>query len=291
MKKNILIIGGDSYIASNFINSFQTDFYFKVISRKKTPYPNEFIIKDLFEIPNNFFVGMDVIMNFCAIVHKKEKDSLYKKINFELPVFLFEKSKKFRIKHFIQMSTISVYERSNNINLNSKENPANSYGYYKLKTDNFLLNSTDKNINVSCIRSPMVYGANAPGNMKRLITLASINFPLPFKNIDNKLTFINIKNLIHFLNIVINKELFGILIPTDKQLTSTKEIIKIVRKILGRKERLVIMPNYLKLVIKILYPNIYNKLFESLVIECNIKNSAYKPNYTLFQGLRDYLKK
>jgi len=98
-------------------------------------------------------------------------------------------------------------------------------------------------------------------------------------------------NLVHFLNIVIDKKLSGVLIPTDKQLTSTQEIIRIVRKILDRKERLVVMPNSLKMIIKTLFPNLYKKLFESLYVKCNVDNNVYNPNHTLSQGLEDYLKK
>lgn len=289
MKKNILIIGGDSFIATNFINSLKDSYNIKVVSRKKTSFSNEFIIHDLFEIPNKLFIEIDVIINFCAIVHRKYvSNEVYKKINYELPIFLYEKSIKYNVKHFIQMSTISVYERNDIININSNEKPSNSYGLYKLKTDNYILNS--KKIKISCIRSPMVYGANAPGNIKKIIYLAKLKIPLPFKNIDNKLSFINIKNLIHFLNVVIDKELLGVLIPTDKKVTSTDEIIKIVRNILHRNEGLFLMPYFFKNIFKILFPEIFKKVFESLVVECNVDNNFYSPNHTLSQGLEDYLK-
>ena len=82
----------------------------------------------------------------------------------------------------------------------------------------------------------------------------------------------------------------GVLIPTDKKLTSTKEIVRTVRKILGRKERLIIMPNFFKMIIKIIFPNLYKKLFESLIVECNIDDSLYTPTHTISQGLEDCLK-
>ena len=118
----------------------------------------------------------------------------------------------------------------------------------------------------------MFYYANALDIMKSIISLYSIIFPLTFKNFDNKFMFINIKNLKRFLIIFINKEFFVVLFPTDKQLTSTQEIIRIVRKILDRKEKLVIMPNSLKMIIKTLFPSLHEKLFESLVVECNVYN-------------------
>ena len=222
MKKSILIIGGDSFIGSNFINSNLKIYNFKIVSRIKTTYSGELVLKDFFKIPDIFFQEIDVLINFAAIVHRKSytSDKIYKKINYDLPKFLFNKSIKFGIKHFIQMSSIAVYDRSNIIKIGLNEVPSSAYGLYKLQTDNYLLGNSSNKINISCIRSPMVYGKNAPGNMGLLIKLAKVKIPLPFKNINNKLSFININNLLDFLKIVINKKLDGILIPTDKKFTS-----------------------------------------------------------------------
>ena len=133
MKKNILIIGGDSFIATNFINHYKDVFSIKIISRKQTHFLNENVVKNIFNISDNFFKNIDVVINFCAIVHKKNvSKKTYKNINYELPVFLFNKSLSLGVKHFIQMSTISVYGRKSKIKFNSKLNPENSYGFYKL---------------------------------------------------------------------------------------------------------------------------------------------------------------
>ena len=292
MKKNILIIGGDSFIGSNFINSYLNIYNFKIVSRVKTNFSNELVIKNLFNIPDFFFHNIDVIINFAAIVHRNKYTSLnlYKKINYELPVFLFKKSIKSGIKHFIQMSSISIYERNKIINKDSPEIPSTPYGLYKLQTDNYILGNSLNRINISCIRSPMVYGVNAPGNMSLLIKLAKLRIPLPFKNVDNKLSFININNLSDFLKIVINKKLYGILIPSDKKFTSLSEIIKITRKNNNQMELLFELPNFLKVILRTIAPSLYKKLFESLIVECNIDNKIYNPDYTLEDGIRESLK-
>jgi nucleoside-diphosphate-sugar epimerase len=291
MKKNILIIGGDSFIATNFINYYKDVFSIKIISRKQTHFLNENVVKNIFNISDNFFKNIDVVINFCAIVHKKNvSKKTYKNINYELPVFLFNKSLSLGVKHFIQMSTISVYGRKSKIKFNSKLNPENSYGFYKLKADKYILKKKC-NMRVTCIRPPMVYGLNAPGNMKSLIFISKLTIPLPFKNIENQLTFINIKNLIYFISIVINHNLVGVLIPNDKEITSTKDIIKTIRKILGKKDRLVSMPNFLKKIIRILFSKNYKKLFESLIVECNVDDGIYFPPHSISQGLEDCLKK
>ena len=50
------------------------------------------------------------------------------------------------------------------------------------------------------------------------------------------------------------------------------------------------MSNILKITIKFLAPNLSNKIFGSLVVECNFDNNLYCPIQTLSQGLEDRLK-
>ena len=293
--KNILIIGGDSYIGSKFILRYHNTFNFRIVSRHSTKTRerksifNEIVIKNFFELKNNVFKDIDTIINFAAIVHKSDNVSkdLYKKINYDLPIFLYQKALNNNIKHFIQMSTIAVYERSTIINVNSKTHPKTKYAFYKLKTDNHLLKSKSKKTFVTCIRPPMVYGVDAPGNMIKLIKLAMSPFPLPFKNIEAKVSFISVNNLMVFLNSVVKNELFGIFLPTDKKETSTQEIVKLVRKVLNRNSNIFSMPDFVDKIIKFLVPNIHTKLFNELVVECNVPKKFYEPE----NQIKDVIKK
>lgn len=49
------------------------------------------------------------------------------------------------------------------------------------------------------IRPPLVYGAHAPGNFKRLLQLVQLGFPLPFAYVHNSRSMISINNLIDFI--------------------------------------------------------------------------------------------
>ena len=189
------------------------------------------------------------------------------------------------------MSTIAVYERNEIINVNSIEKPNSFYGYYKLMTDNFLIDNSNNGIITTCIRPPMVYGGISPGNMLRLVKIAKLRFPLPFKNIDNRLTFINIFNLLDFINIVVIKKLDKILIPTDKKETSTREIIEIVREHLNYKKNLFNLPFLGHCIIKLFFPNLYSKLFKSMIVQCNLSDELYDPKHDIISGIKLTLSK
>ena len=189
------------------------------------------------------------------------------------------------------MSTISVYKRGPIINVSSPELPNNPYGLYKLKTDKFLLNSSSKKISITCIRPPLVYGNSAPGNIFKLINLSKMSIPLPFKNVNNKLSFINIDNLTEFIHVVIKKKIINVVLPTDKNETSTREIIKTVRVLQNKSINLFSMPFFFHKTIKFFFPNLYSKLFESLVIESNVRDSIFKPKYFIYDGIKKTLSK
>src|SRR5699024_968445 len=77
------------------------------------------------------FTSYDTVLHLAGLVHKKETKKnrhLYYEINRDLAVSVAKKSKAAGIKHFIFMSTMSVYGLTEGtINKNTVEIPANAY--------------------------------------------------------------------------------------------------------------------------------------------------------------------
>lgn len=65
------------------------------------------IIDDYFNLSKESFVGLDVIIKFCAIVHSPsiKDEELYNNVNHKLAVFLAKIAKDAGVRHFIQFST------------------------------------------------------------------------------------------------------------------------------------------------------------------------------------------
>jgi UDP-glucose 4-epimerase len=275
-KFTVLVIGGDSFIARNFIEAYRSNINLKLISRKSTQFPDEKIISDLFSIPDSIFENINVVINFAALVHdpKIRDKSLYEKINYHLVLDIAVKARQAGVKLFVQMSTIAVYGRNHENNLtisvNSPHNPKSQYGKSKLHADQGLLDMQDDNFKVAIIRSPGVYGGkNPPGNMIRLIRLANTGLPLPFRGIKNSRDFINIHNLIQYIFIIITKQIYGVFLVSDNQPVSIEYLINLINKSLCRGNTLFKIPTVILNFFKHVEPEIYYKLFGSL----NIKNS------------------
>lgn len=269
MCKKIAIIGGDSFIAGIFYAEFKDVVDFKLFSRKYTGKHNEVVISDLFSLKPDDFIGVDVVINFAAIVHRPEikEADLYDQINHQLPVFLANQAKGVGVKQFIQISTIAVYGDVEEIDLDTPVNPINDYGESKLKADDELAKLSDDTFKVCSIRPSMVYGGGlAPGNMASLIKLVKIGFPLPFSDVNNSRQFINVHNLTKAIMAIVSDMLEGIVILADEKGVSTSNIITSINMAIGRNDRQIKIPFFWQLV-KRLMPSVAHKLTSNLIIK------------------------
>jgi UDP-glucose 4-epimerase len=284
-----LIIGSDSFIAQKFFNFFNAETIMG-ISRTVAQFANETVISNFLKIEENYFVGIDVVINFSAIVHRPDikDEKIYDEVNHKLAILNAQKAKQAGVKLFIQMSTIAVYGNASDISINTPYNPQTPYGISKLKADEELLAMQDENFKVAIVRPPMVYGGGkAPGNMLRLIKLADKGFPLPFKGIDNKRDFIHVHNLVQYLAVIAEKRLEGIHLISDHESVSTEYLLKTISKYSGRKVPLFKIPDIGLKVLKKIRPNEFDKLYGTLRIETNFPYEDLIKRYSVEDGIRE----
>ena len=259
-KKKILLLGGNSYIAKEFLKIYSADFEFIAIKRDNS-------FSNYFDLTEDDFKDIDTVINFTAIVHQKDIESkIYFDVNFDLAIFLAETAKKTKVKQFIQLSTIAVYgDEVSYIDSKTKENPSTAYGKSKLKADKYLLNLIDENFKVAIVRPPMVYGFNAPGNMKSLSKLIGTHLPLPLKNFTNKRSFIYIENLLNLIYLLVQKKSDGIFLVKDKEDVSIGELSLLIKN--KRKSKSILFPFPLWLLNKFITKSgLLRKLYGNLVI-------------------------
>lgn len=293
-KLNVLIISGSSFVAKSFILYHKNPYNIKSVSRSKTGFENEFVISDFSKIPDELFLGIDVVLNCAAIVHREKKipESLYNQINYKLAVELGEKSKRNGVKTFIQLSTVAVYGNSEEINSGTPENPENFYGKSKLLADKKLLEIADDNFKVIIFRPPMIYGGiNSPGNMQRLVNFVRMGFPLPFKNSTNKRDFINIRNLIGYIEAAIQSGKSNIYLINDNSPVSTYELVNIISKKLNKKTVQFSLPDFFLNFLRKIKPGIFDKLYGSLRVDAEKSRKVlnYTPDYSLEQGIEEMI--
>ncbi|HRN41269.1 MAG TPA: hypothetical protein PK649_04240, partial [Vicingus sp.] len=78
-KQHVLIIGGSSFVARNFIRIHHNNYSIKTINRTSIGFDNELITPDFSTLSSDVFKNIDIVINCAAIVHQQKKidDNIY----------------------------------------------------------------------------------------------------------------------------------------------------------------------------------------------------------------------
>lgn len=151
------------------------------------------------------------------------------------------------VKRFIFISTIGV-----NGNVNTRPfaasdpaNPVEPYAQSKWEAEQGLWSvQHESGIELVVIRPPLVYGSNAPGNFRSLVSWIDKGIPLPFGAIHNKRSLVGIDNLVDLVVRCIEHPAAAnrIFLAGDGEDLSTAELLRAVGKAMGRPTRLIPVP-------------------------------------------------
>lgn len=97
------------------------------------------------------------------------------------------------------------------------------------------------------VRSPAVYGKNAPGNFGLVEKFIKKGIPLPLSSIKNRRSLLALENLVDFIFVCLHHPLVGnkTFLVSDGVDLSTPEIIKIIGALVGERAKLAITPTSL----------------------------------------------
>ena len=276
--KKLLITGSNGFVGSYFINKYKNKYEIKTFS----------FLKD--DINSLDCSGVDIVFHLSALVHQMGGASCeeYERVNVTQTLELAKKAKENGVKQFIFMSTVAVYGIETGVmNEKSDYTPLTEYGKSKLRAEIELQKLDNKNFKVSIIRPPIVYGKNAPGNMKSLLKLINKVPLLPFGKIENKRSMVYIGNLCHLVDEVITQEKSGIFLASDDEAISTSRLIELITKNLDKKIYLVKIP-FFESLLKILKPSFHKRLYGSLEIDNSITKEKLnlKNPYSVEDGIK-----
>lgn len=268
--KKILITGKSSYIANHF-NNFISDNHYSV---------NLMSIHD-----DNWqstpFKQYDVVIHTAALVHRSTKNSTteqFDKANYQLTLALAEKAKKEGVKHFIFLSTMSVYGlNTGHITASTSLNPNTPYGQSKAKAENALNTLSSEEFIVTIIRPPMVYGPNCKGNFKTLYKIANIA-PI-FPKVNNKRSAIFIDNLSAFIKVVIDNNIEGTLFPQNSEYLNTSEAVSLLAQASSNKVYISKLAGFGINLLK--FSPIIQKAFGSLTYDPNLPGGPNHLEYNI----------
>lgn len=250
--KKVLITGTNSYVGTNVE---------KWLMKK----PGKYYVESLdMKDPNwmNFdFTKFDIVFHVAGIAHIKENKknrNLYYKVNTDLAIQTAIIAKKSGIKHFIFMSSMSVYGKKKGIiRLNSECKPKSHYGKSKLNAEQEL---KKLDLNLTILRPPMIYGYQSTGNFQKLVKFSKYFLLLP--TLKTKKSAIYISNFAHHIDVIIDNKITGVLTVQNNYYFDTVSILQMINETLLRKSYRFFILN--PLVVLLCYVSPYvNKVFGS----------------------------
>ena len=221
---------------------------------------------------------------------KGAPESEYFKVNSDLAFETARHAKENGVKHFVFMSTVKVYgEFTKGISWseNSSCLPFDPYGKSKLEGEQCIKELEDKDFVVSIIRTPLVYGAGVRANMHNLMRLVSKYQFIPLGNINNKRSLTYVGNLVQLIDEVIKQRKSGVFLASDGEPVSTTQLVKEIANNFEVRKRIVNIPTIAQKTLKVIKPDIYQRLFGDLVVDNKLtcETLGYKPKYSFQEGI------
>ncbi|XKF14802.1 SDR family oxidoreductase [Halomonas sp. BLK-85] len=201
---------------------------------------------------NQALTGTEVVIHAAArahIIKDEVQDPLaeYRKVNVEGTLNLATQAAQVGVRRFIFVSSIGV-----NGNLSSRPFtetdtpcPAEPYAKSKSEAEKGLWDiHRQTGIDVVIIRSPLVYGPNAPGNFNSLVRWIDRGLPLPLGSIHNKRSLVALDNLVDLIITCVDHPAAAnqVFLAGDGHDVSTTELLRGVGQAMGKPARLIPVP-------------------------------------------------
>jgi nucleoside-diphosphate-sugar epimerase len=179
--------------------------------------------------------GVNILIHLIAKTHAEDKlEELpqYRTINVKLTQTIAQCAATMGIQRFIYLSSIKVNgEATTKTPFNSQMPPAptTAYGISKWEAEQTLIQTQRQTgLHTVIIRCPLIYSANAKGNIQALRKAISKGIPLPIGSIHNKRSIIDLECLGGLIKEVCESPLWDnqtLLVSSGKAL-STPELAK-----------------------------------------------------------------
>ena len=249
MESKTLISSNKGFVGGN-LSKFLSNKEIDIIGVSRTPCGKEITYNDL---NNKILNTSKSFIHLAGKAHDLKKiseEAAYFEVNTELTKTLFDKFLASTCEVFIYMSSVKAVADVVDGVLTEEEapNPVTVYGKSKLLAENYILSKEiPKDKRVYILRPCMIHGPNNKGNLNLLYSFVSKGVPYPFGKYENKRSFVSIENLCFIINELIDKPDVdsGVYNIADNASLSTKELVAIIGKTIGKPSRIVNFPKFI----------------------------------------------
>ncbi|MGC6387346.1 NAD-dependent epimerase/dehydratase family protein [Ewingella sp. S1.OA.A_B6] len=280
----ILVTGATGFVGSNLVAKLQEKNHI-VVGTSRRASGNAQTLVNIGQISNKTdwsvaLKGCETVVHTAGRAHvmddrAKDKLAEFRRVNCDATLKLAQDAQVAGVKHFIFISSIGVNGNETYgtpFTEQSVPKPTSEYAISKLEAEEALKKQfANSDMAITVIRPALICGENAPGNIRRLLTIVASGLPLPFKGVKNKRGMASLDNVVSFITACIENpqsknELF---LLADKSAPSTEEIVRAFSLGMQKPARVMWFPSCLlgfalRLTGK---KNLYDQLYGSLEID------------------------
>ncbi len=203
---------------------------------------------------SEILTGCRCVVHCAARAHvmrELEADALaaYRSVNVEGTRRLAEQAAAAGVRRFVFLSSIGVLGSHTDgrepFSVSDISSPVDDYAVSKWEAELALHEVAARTgLEVVIVRSPLIYGPGAKGNLARLLRLVHLGLPLPLGAVDNRRSFIGLDNLVDVLIRCVDhpRAVGQTFLVSDGEDLSTPDLLGRMAKGIGRSLRLVQVP-------------------------------------------------
>lgn len=197
--------------------------------------------------------GCDTVVHLAARAHILNDNiadplAAFRQTNTQGTLNLAEQAAECGVTRFIFLSSIGVNGAvTSGIPFSPDDvvSPHSPYAVSKYEAEIGLREIASRtSMDLVVIRSPAIYGKNAPGNFGLIEKFIRYGIPLPFGSIDNKRSLVAIENIVSFIFECIENQRAGneLFLVSDNDDLSTPEIVELMGNLIGKNPKTIKFP-------------------------------------------------
>ena len=245
----VLVTGGSGFIAATLIQALAPRWNVRASQRGEVRFPHEFRVGPMGEGADwrHALDGVSTVVHLAGPSNSYFPDDVLHRAIVRGAEELVEQASAAGVRRFVFVSSMKACAgRSEGRALREDDppQPEDAYGRAKLEAERIVLSC--QTLSPIVLRPPLVYAANAKGNLGKFLRRLDSAAPLPFGGVNNRRSMIALGSLVDAIVKVLDHETSptGVFHIADSPAVSTAEMSALIRQGMGRPARVFQLPGF-----------------------------------------------
>jgi nucleoside-diphosphate-sugar epimerase len=301
--KRVLVTGASGFVGRPLVRALlRAGYAVRATARRPIGFPNSVDVAIIPDFENRvdwipILRDVDIVVHLAGLAHADSRDSAfgtYDQVNWVTTQELAHAANETGVERFVYISSVRAQTGPSApmiVHEGSQVHPTDHYGRSKLAAE---MSLRAAGVPFTILRPVVVYGPHPKGNVRTLVQLAKLRLPLPFAGFNSQRSLLGVENLISAIFFVLNNNttVGEIFLVADPKPFTLPEIFTMLRKVQGRKPRLMhIPPTAIRLALSLLGQRVlWERINGSLVVDTGkLESLGWRPAVETYDGFRSML--